>query len=357
METETQTTAVTPPPDDGTHSSAPAAEAPASPTPLAVNPHARVKVIVNPVSGKKAGITTNAAGPNEVARALDAAGIHADIFETRAAEDGTVLALEALEEKYDMVVSCGGDGTTDDVSAALIDTPMIMGIIPLGSANNVARMLHVPFDLEGAVALLRDGEVSCIDVGRIGGRHGRVFLETAGIGFDAELFPLLNQLDKGAYMTLFQVLRTFIRARPHRMTVTLDGHTIRVRALTILVANGPYWGYSIPLAPDAKVNDHRFDVIIFENFSKWEFLRHMAAAFLGRGKAHDPHTGESVNRRVYHPKMRYYRATTITVTSRGRIPVHGDARLVAHTPVTITVEDHALNVVVGKGEHVTTDID
>ncbi|HUS14712.1 MAG TPA: diacylglycerol kinase family protein [Chloroflexia bacterium] len=326
-------------------------------TPVAENPRARVKVIANPTAGKKGGITTNAAGPADVAQALEALGIKADLFETQGPEDGTILAMQALDEGYDMVVSCGGDGTTDDVSAGLIGTAMIMGIVPLGSANNVARMLHVPFDIEGAVRLLRDGEVRCIDVGRIGGPEGHVFLETAGVGMDAELFPLLNQLDRGAYLTLIEVLRTFFRARPHRMNLWLDGRLISVKALMVLVANGPYWGYSIPLAPDAKVNDHRFDIIVFENFSKWEFMRHIIAAFLGRGKAVDAETGETRNRRVYHPKLRYYQAAEVRITSRRRLPVHGDARLVTHTPTTIQVDAGALNVVVGKGEHVTTDLD
>ena len=326
-------------------------------SPIARNPQARIKVIVNPTAGKKGGITTNAAGPDDVMRALETAGIQADVFATKGPEDGTVLAMEARDEGYDMVVSCGGDGTTDDVSAGLIGTDMVMGIIPLGSANNVARMLHVPFDIEGAVRLLREGEVRCVDVGRVGGPNGHVFLETAGIGMDAELFPLLNQLDKGAYMTLFEVLRTFWRARPRRMTLWLDGRRLRVRALMVLVANGPYWGYSIPLAPDAQVNDHRLDVIVFENFSKWEFVRHILAAFFGRGKAIDPQTGQTVNRRVYHPKLRYYRARRVAIASRRPLPVHGDARPVAHTPVVIQVDPRALNVVVGRGEHVTTDLD
>ncbi len=330
---------------------------PALATPLMQNPRKRVKVIVNPTAGKKGGITTNAAGPDEVVAALNRAGIQADVFETRGPEDGTVLAMEASDEGYDMVVSCGGDGTTDDVSAGLIGSSMVLGIVPLGSANNVARMLHVPDDVEGAVRLLQEGEVRCIDVGRIGGAKGRVFLETAGIGMDAELFPLLNQLDRGAYMTLFEVLRTFLRARPHRMTLYLDRRRVRVRALMVLVANGPYWGYSIPLAPDAKVNDHRLDVVIFENFSKWEFLRHIITAFFGRGKQGTAQTRGTRNRRNYHPKQRYYRANKVRIVSRRPIPVHGDARLVAHTPVTIQIQSNALNVVVGRGEHVSTDGD
>jgi len=327
---------------------------PAFATPIMQNPRKRVKVIVNPTAGKKGGITTNAAGAADVVTALAQAGIQADVFETRSPDDGTVLAMEAADEGYDMVVACGGDGTTDEVAAGLIGSPMVLGIVPLGSANNVARMLHIPDDVAGAVRLLHEGEVRCIDVGRIGGPHGRIFLETAGIGMDAELFPLLNQLDRGAYMTLFEVLRTFLRARPHRMTLYLDRRRVRVRALMVLVANGPYWGYAIPLAPDAKVNDHRLDVVVFENFSKWEFLRHIVTAFFGRGKRIDPQTGGTRDRRIYHPKQRYYRASKVRILSRRPIPVHGDARLVAHTPVTIQIQSNALSVVVGRGEHVST---
>ena len=320
------------------------------PSPLAANPAARVKVIVNPVSGHKAGITTNAAGRAEVQAALDATGIRADVFETQAPEDGTVLALEGLDEHYDLVVACGGDGTVDDVAAALIDTPQILGIVPLGSANNVARMLHVPFDLEGAVRLLCEGEVHCIDVGRVG---DRIFLETAGVGLDAALFPLLNQLDHGAYFTLLEAARTFLRWRPVRMSLWLDGRRLRVRATMVLVANGPYWGYSVPLAPDAKVNDHRLDVLVFENFSKWDLVRHVVASFLGRGQARDPATGQAINRRVYHPRVRTYQARVVKITSRRRLPVHGDARPVGHTPITISIKTNALNVITGRGEHVT----
>jgi len=325
--------------------------------PIALEPRKKIKVIINPTSGKKGGITTNAISADDVVRALEAAGIEADIFETSGPEDGTVLAMEARDEGYKMVVSCGGDGTTDDVSAGLIGTDMVLGIIPLGSANNVARMLHIPFDLEGAVRLLKQGEVRCIDVGRIGGPRGRVFLETAGIGMDAELFPLFSRLDKGAYLTLFELARTFLRARPHHMTLVLDGRQVRVRALMVLVANGPYWGYSIPLAPDAKVDDHRLEVIVFGNFSKSGFIRHLLAAFFGRGKVVDPKTGQTRNRRVYNPNQRFYQARKIRILSRRRIPVHGDARLMAHTPVTISVQPNALNVVVGRGEHVTQDVD
>src|SRR5437588_7419748 len=130
---------------------------------------ARVMVIVNPASGKKGGITTNAAGTGEVRQLLEANNIQADIVETERPGHAIELAKKAVEEGYDIVVACGGDGTIAEVATALIRTKVALGILPLGSANNVARMMHVPFDLSEAARLLRQGEIHRIDVGRCNG--------------------------------------------------------------------------------------------------------------------------------------------------------------------------------------------
>src|SRR5205814_248930 len=240
--------------------------------------------IVNPASGKKEGITTNAAGVEEVRRVLEDNGIQAEVVETEYPEHATELAREAVKAGYDVVIACGGDGTVREAATALIGKKTMLGILPLGSANNVARMMHVPFDLGEAARLLRLGEVCEVDVGRCNGHY---FLETAGVGLDAALFPILNQVDRGEYIHLFDAARTLFRFRPRSVTLVLDGRAIRVRALVVLVANGPYWGYSVPLAPDAKVDDHEFDVVVFRNFSKTDFNRHLIADILDRRAASD----------------------------------------------------------------------
>ena len=149
-----------------------------------IPPGTRVKVIVNPASGKKGAITTNAAGPDEVRRLLEANGIDADVSETEYPDHATKLAKEAVLDGYDVVIACGGDGTVSEVARALIGSKATLGILPLGSANNVARMMHVPFDLGEAARLLRLGEVRNVDVGRCNGEY---FLEIAGVGLDAAL--------------------------------------------------------------------------------------------------------------------------------------------------------------------------
>jgi len=312
----------------------------------------RIKVIVNPVSGKKGGITTNAAGMGEVRTVLEANNIQADIVETEYPEHATQLAEEAVSEGYDVVIACGGDGTISEVATALIGKKTTLGILPVGSANNVARMMHVPFALEEAARLLRLGEIRSIDVGRCNGQY---FLETAGVGLDAALFPILNQVDKGEYIRLWEAARTLFRYRPHRVTLVLDKKIVRARALVVLVANGPYWGYSVPLAPDAKVDDGEFDVVVFRNFSKTDFIRHLMAALLNRDGVEEPGSQHGRGRRTHHPKLQTYRARQVRVLARGRpLPVHADAQSRGYTPVSIEIVPGVLRVITGPGEHVTT---
>jgi diacylglycerol kinase (ATP) len=318
-----------------------------------IPPGTRVMVIINPASGKKGGITTNAAGVDEVRAILEANGIDAEIKETEYAGHATELARQAAAEGYDVVIACGGDGTVGEAAHGLVGTKTTLGILPLGSANNVARMMHVPFVLEEAGKLLRLGEVRNVDVGRCNGEY---FLETAGIGLDAAIFPIMNKVDKGEYTRLFDALKTFVRFRPRRMTLVLDRRAVRVRALVVLVANGPYWGYSVPLAPDAKVDDGQFDVVVFRNFSKWQFTKHVLAAIFHRGKNPNANNPHGYNQPVYHPDIKTYRASRVRVLMRrGRPwPVHADAQPRGRTPANIRVLKGALKVITGPGEHVTT---
>jgi len=200
-----------------------------------IPPGTRVRVIVNPASGQKAGITTNAAGTADVRRVLEENNIEAEVIESEHAGHATELAAEAVREKYDLVVACGGDGTVSEVAAALIGKKKTaLGILPLGSANNVARMMHVPFDMGEAAKVLRLGEKRDVDVGRCNGHY---FLETAGVGLDAALFPILNRLDHGEYIRLFEAARALFRFRPHRLTLILDKKIVRVRALMVKLKN------------------------------------------------------------------------------------------------------------------------
>ena len=143
----------------------------------------RTCLVINPMAGKKAGLTTNALGVDDVKALLDRHAIDATVFCTERAGHGTVLARQALADGFERIIAAGGDGTVAEVAEGLVQTDACLGVLPLGSVMNVARMLGIPRDLEGAVGVIESGRVASIDVGKATTRAKQThFLEAAGAG-------------------------------------------------------------------------------------------------------------------------------------------------------------------------------
>jgi YegS/Rv2252/BmrU family lipid kinase len=233
-----------------------------------------------------------------------------------------------------LVIAAGGDGTVAEVAEGLVGTSAVLGVVPLGSVMNVARMLGIPRDLDEAAQVINDRRVARIDVGRARTQaRTALFMEAAGIGIDAGLFAYFNQLDRGNWRTLKPLFKFMWRYRPRRVTVRLDGRPRRYRAMMVTVANGPYLGAALTLAPDAQLDDHKFDIQVFTGFSKFEFLRHLLAIAGGR--------------RVYNPKVQSFRARTVDIETRRPMMAHADSQPLGTTPARFEIVPSALSVIVG----------
>ncbi len=291
-------------------------------------------LIINPAAGKKAGLTTNALGVDDVKALLERHGIEADVLETERADHGTELARQAVRDGYERVIAAGGDGTVTEVAEGLVGSDAILGILPLGSVMNVARMLGIPRDLEGAAAVIERGEVVKMDAGRAdGGASSRFFLEAAGIGIDAGVFAFTNEVDRGNWRMIVPLLRYFVRYRPRRIDVRLDGKVSRFRAMMVSVANGPFVGAALTMAPDAQLDDGYFDVRIFTRFSKVELIRHFISIVGGR--------------RAYNPKVLLRRAKVVEISSRRPLMAHADSHPIGSTPARFELIPGAIRVTVG----------
>jgi diacylglycerol kinase family enzyme len=112
----------------------------------------------------------------------------------------------------------------------------------------------------------------------------------------------------------------------------------------------------VPLAPDAKVDDHKFDVVVFRNFSKFSFVKHVLGALLHRDRKHNPKDDKPRGHGLYSPRIKTYKAKRVRVMMRSHRPwpVHADAKPRGRTPALIEVVPGALRVITGPGEHVTT---
>jgi YegS/Rv2252/BmrU family lipid kinase len=294
----------------------------------------RTCLIVNPNAGRKAGLTTNAFGVEDARALLERHGIEAEIWETERPGHATELARKAATERYNRVIAAGGDGTVEEAAEGLVGTDVELGVLPLGSIMNIARMLGIPRDLDAAAQVIRERRVARIDVGRASTQaRGDYFIEAAGVGIDAGLFAYFNQIDGGNWRSLRPLITFMWRYRPRRFTLMIDGRRMRFRAMMLTVANGPYVGAALAVAPDARLDDHKFDVKVYTRFSKFELLRHLLSIAGGR--------------RVYNPKVLTFRASTVEVIPDVPMMVHGDSRPLATTPARFEVLPSALAVIVG----------
>jgi diacylglycerol kinase (ATP) len=212
----------------------------------------------------------------------------------------------------------------------------VLGVLPLGSIMNVGRMLGIPRDLDGAARVITAGRVARIDAGHARGTaRSRHFLEAAGVGIDAGLFAYFNQIDRGNWWSLRPLLTFLWRYRSRRVLLRLDGQRTRISAMMVTVANGPYLGAALTLAPDAKVDDRWFDVQIFTHFSKFELVRHLLSISGGR--------------RAYSPNILTRRARVVEIFADRPLMAHADSHQLGTTPARFELIPAALSVFVGDG--------
>jgi diacylglycerol kinase (ATP) len=290
----------------------------------------RIRVLVNPNSGEKAGIPTNNATEDEVRSAMERhfPELGADVVITESEEEAIATTRDAVAKGYDIVVAAGGDGTVGTVACELLGKETALGILPLGSVMNVARMLDIPRDLEGAAAIVATGEVRTIDVGEA---KGQIFFEGGSVGLNAAVFREAQRADSGRYRALWAALWVLLRYRPPRMVLHLDDRVLTTRALAVAVANGPYAGLAFTVAPDAVIDDGQFDVVVFSRFSRTELIRHFASIAFGR--------------RRYSAKTATYRTSWVRIEGVHPLPCRADGHDLGFTPVEYVVRPGALRVV------------
>ncbi|MCT8269014.1 diacylglycerol kinase family protein [Afifella sp. JA880] len=198
----------------------------------------RIHVVFNANSGTAAGLTPASLGERFAAAGFDAT---IDSDTDRPLQE---RAQEAASSQADIVVAAGGDGTVTAVASALRGRDKTLAILPLGTANLLARDLAVPLDAEEAIATLRDMQPRTIDIGEV---NGRVFLHKVVIGFAPAVAAGREHLrDSPGFGTRLSFLRFFWRRLTHpqdlRVTLQRDGadntETLRVRS--IAVANNAY---------------------------------------------------------------------------------------------------------------------
>ncbi len=215
----------------------------------------RTLYIINRISGN---------GKKErIARTLAAKGCK--IAFTEYAGHAELLAREATEE---VVVAVGGDGTVNEVARGIVGTDKILGIIPCGSGDGLARHLGLSHNIEKAIHTIEQGKWKAMDAAEV---NGRLFFSVCGVGFDAVVSERFAESGKrGLSNYVKQGLKTWKTYSPDHYEVEIDGEKMEVDALFITVGNSDQWGNNAKITPLAECCDGILDVTIVEKFSVWE---------------------------------------------------------------------------------------
>lgn len=208
---------------------------------------------------------------NEAERLLIAAGL--SVIRKHAHQPGdldTLVRNHAPEA--DCIILGGGDGTFNRASPALRDTDRPLGILPLGTGNDLARTLNIPMDLPGAVGVILRGKTLPVDLGEV---NGRPFFNVASFGLSTKLSRKLTPSIKRRWGRLGYAIATFralISARPFSAEIICGGTTQYVRTLQIAVGNGRHYGAGMTVEEDARIDDGFLNLYSLEFQHPWSLL-------------------------------------------------------------------------------------
>jgi YegS/Rv2252/BmrU family lipid kinase len=178
----------------------------------------------------------------------------------------TELASKASADGFNMVVAVGGDGTVNETALGIIGTNTVMGIIPMGSGNGLARELGLSMNMRKSARSLVTGRNVHLDVCKLNDQR---FLCTSGIGFDALIADKMSKAASRGFLKYVQlVVQESIFYKPLRVRMTIDGKMIEEPVFLITFANAAQFGNNAFIAPGASMTDGWIDVVVVRKFIK-----------------------------------------------------------------------------------------
>ncbi len=236
--------------------------------------------------------------------------------------------------EIDLVIACGGDGTLSAAAPALIKTGLPFGILPMGTANDLARTLGIPMALEQAADMIIAGHKRTIDLGEV---NGKPFFNVASLGLSSDLAANLDGTLKRRYGRLGYAIAAFkvlTRAKSFRAMIITKNNATRVKTLQIAVGNGRHYGGGNVIEETAAIDDGMLDLYSLELGSVWK-LALMAKSF--RAGAHGA-----------WQEVRTERCTEFEVRTRTPMPVNCDGELITQTPAKFKMLRNAVTVFAPK---------
>jgi YegS/Rv2252/BmrU family lipid kinase len=235
-------------------------------------------------------------------------------------------------DSIDLVIVGGGDGTLNSVVNSLVEHHLPLGILPLGTANDLARTLNIPNAIAEACQVIAQGHRKAIDLGRVNGNY---FFNVASLGISVEITQKLTRGAKrrwGILAYALTALQVLTQMRPFHATIQANGQSVTVKTIQIAVGNGRYYGGGMAIAADATIDDQRLDLYSLELRHWWQIFHLLLHLPQGRQQL--------------LPWVRTLQAERLEITTRRSRKINTDGELITHTPANFAVIPKVLEVFV-----------
>jgi YegS/Rv2252/BmrU family lipid kinase len=289
----------------------------------------KITAIINPVSGT----TSKKRIPDLLDQYIPSDRYEKQFFFTEYQGHAFELASRAVRNKVDYVIAVGGDGTVNEVARALVESPAVLGIVPMGSGNGLARDLAIPLDSRRALEVIMERNIKTIDYCKA---NNRIFFCTCGVGFDASVSErFAKRKQRGPLSYIRSVFDEYLQFKPSTYEIVFENEVLTKKAFLVTCANISQWGNNAYIAPQADLNDGMIDVAILLPFSPLDIGNLLVQIF----------TKQIAN----NSKIQYYRSKNITLRRKKSGFVHIDGEPVYMDKIIhLEAFPDGLNVVVPK---------
>jgi len=219
----------------------------------------QILFIVNPISG----VGKQKEIEKSIDLYLDKNQFISEVAYTSHAKHAMELGRDAIG-KYDIVIAIGGDGSVNELADGLINTDLVIGVIPTGSGNGLARFLQIPLNVKEAIQVINRLKIIKIDTLTINERN---FLNVAGVGFDAWISHKFATGGKRGFWGYFKsIVKEFLSYEAKEYELTIDGKKYVKRAFSITLANSSQFGFNAHISPLSKIDDGLIEVCLIRTF-------------------------------------------------------------------------------------------
>lgn len=285
----------------------------------------QIQAIINPISG----VGSKRKIPKMIRETFSGENQVVNVSFTQYPGHASELTRQAVERGVHCVIAVGGDGTVNEVARAMLHSDAVLGIIPKGSGNGLARELHIPMDARRALELIVKGHRSAIDCCQA---NGHVFFCTCGVGFDAAVSQkFAGEKRRGSLTYLKNTIEEYLSYQPEPYELLIDKQTIKEKAFLVACGNASQYGNNAFIAPHANIQDGEMDITILAPFGPLDIAPLAIQLFT-----------KQIDR---NSKIRTFKGKEVSIIRQKPGVMHLDGEpIMADSRIDISVIPHSLRV-------------